>query len=59
MVDREMLRLYALRTGLGLKYLSKDEMISVALKQIKPDCKIFIDTLAMKIDRILSARGSV
>ncbi len=36
MVDREILRLYALRTGLGLKYLSKDEMISVALKQLRP-----------------------
>ena len=36
MVDREMLRLYALRTGLSLKYLSKDEMISEALKQLRP-----------------------
>jgi predicted nucleotidyltransferase component of viral defense system len=35
MVDREFLQLYAARTGLGLKYLSKDEKISLALEQLR------------------------
>lgn len=35
MVDREFLRLYALKSGLGLKYLAKDEKISQALEQLR------------------------
>ncbi len=36
MADRELLRLYALKSGLGLKYLSKDEQLSYALEQLRP-----------------------
>lgn len=36
MADIEILRHLAAKTGLGLKYLSKDEKISVALEQLRP-----------------------
>jgi len=35
MADLEIIRYIALKTGLGLKYLFKDEKISIALEQIK------------------------
>ncbi len=34
MIDLDLLRLYAVKTGLGLKYLAKEERISVLLKQL-------------------------
>jgi predicted nucleotidyltransferase component of viral defense system len=36
MADPEILRRYAVKTGLGLKYLAKDERISLALEQVRP-----------------------
>lgn len=42
MADLDMLRLVASRTGLGLKYLSKDEKISIALEQLR---EIFPDAI--------------
>ena len=34
MADPEILRYLSAKTGLGLKYLSKDERISIALEQL-------------------------
>jgi len=35
MIDLDMLKLQAVKTGLGLKYLAKEERISILLKQLK------------------------
>ncbi|MHC1575572.1 MAG: nucleotidyl transferase AbiEii/AbiGii toxin family protein [Candidatus Methanogasteraceae archaeon] len=35
MADPEILRYLSAKTGLGLKYLSKDERISIALEQLR------------------------
>ena len=35
MADPEILRYLAAKTGLGLKYLSKDENISIVLEQLR------------------------
>jgi hypothetical protein len=35
MADPELLRYLSARTGLGVKYLSQDEKISVALEQLR------------------------
>lgn len=34
MIDLDMLKLQAVKTGLGIKYLSQEERISVILKQL-------------------------
>ncbi len=40
MIDLDMLQLQAVKTGLGVKYLSKEEQISILLKQLN---EIFSD----------------
>ena len=35
MVDPEILRYISVKTGLGLKYLSKDERVSIVLEQLR------------------------
>lgn len=35
MADPEILRYVSVKTGLGLKFLSKDEKISIALEQLR------------------------
>lgn len=38
MIDLDMLKLQALKTGLGIKYLSKEEKISIILTQLNEIC---------------------
>jgi len=45
MIDIDMLKLQAVKTGLGIKYLSKEERISILLKQLN---EIFPDDIILK-----------
>jgi hypothetical protein len=45
MIDVDLLRLQAVKTGLGIKYLAKDERISILLAQLH---EIFSDTVVLK-----------
>jgi len=42
MADLEILRYLAAKTGIGLKYLSKDEKISIILEQAR---ELFLDVV--------------
>lgn len=44
-MDKDILKLTALKSGLGIKYVSKNEKINILLGQID---KIFKDTLILK-----------
>jgi predicted nucleotidyltransferase component of viral defense system len=45
MIDLDMLKLQAVKTGLGIKYLSKEERISILLSQLN---EIFPDDIILK-----------
>jgi len=45
MIDLDMLKLQAIKTGLGIKYLSKEERISILLTQLN---EIFSDDVVLK-----------
>jgi len=45
MIDLDMLKLQAIKTGLGIKYLSKEERISILLTQLN---EIFPDDVVLK-----------
>ena len=45
MIDLDMLKLQAVKTGLGIKYLSKEERISILLSQLN---EIFQDDIILK-----------
>ena len=45
MIDLDMLKLQAIKTGLGIKYLSKEERISILLSQLN---EIFQDDVILK-----------
>lgn len=45
MIDLDMLKLQAVKTGLGVKYLSKEERISILLSQLN---EIFTDDVVLK-----------
>jgi len=45
MIDLDLLRLQAVKTGLGIKYLSKEERISILLSQLH---EIFPDDIVLK-----------
>ncbi|CAJ36712.1 nucleotidyl transferase AbiEii/AbiGii toxin family protein [Methanocella arvoryzae] len=59
MADEELLRYAALKTGLGLKYLSKDEKVSLALEQLRP---LFPDAIfkgGTALNRVYLAKNGV
>ena len=51
MIDLDMLKLQAVKTGLGIKYLSKEERISILLSQLN---EIFSDDVVLKGGTALS-----
>jgi predicted nucleotidyltransferase component of viral defense system len=47
MVDPDILRHISVKTGLGLKYLSKDEKVSIVLEQVRG---LFSDDLRLRLE---------
>lgn len=59
MADLEILRYLSSKTGLGIKYLSKDEKISILLEQIKDIFPEVILKGGTAINRMYLAKSGV
>lgn len=59
MADPEILRYLAAKTGLGLKYLSKDENISIVLEQLKGLFPEVIQKGGTALNRVYLAKSGV